>query len=348
MDPIEKASGTVLMVGLPTTELDRATREHLSCLRPGGVILFGRNLHTPEQTAKLISDARELCLDPPLIALDQEGGRVSRLEPWIGATPTAVELTAAGPDATRRFGERTADALTALGFNVDFAPVVDICPAEATNGIGDRSFATDPDRVARLARAFLEGLQQRGVAGCLKHFPGLGPTAVDSHETLPISTRTREELLAIDIKPFRALSSCTAMVMVGHAHYPALEAERDLPATLSRDIVRGLLHRDLGFEGLVVTDDLEMGAVAPLDVDGAAAVRAIEAGCELLLYCASPSRAKQAHTALIGRARSDESFANQLLQAASKVEASAQRWNSPRSQVSWQQAAANFAGRSEA
>lgn len=344
MDLIEQASGAVLMVGLPSTEMDRETREHLSSLRPGGVILFGRNLQAPEQTAKLISDAREFCLNPPLIALDQEGGRVSRLEPWIGATPTAIELTAAGPAATRRFGERTADALTALGFNVDFAPVVDICPAEATNGIGDRSFATDPDRVAELARAFLEGLQERGVAGCLKHFPGLGPTAVDSHETLPISTRTREELLAIDIKPFRALASSAAMVMVGHAHYPALEPEHDLPATLSRDIVTGLLHQQLGFEGLVVTDDLEMGAVAPLDVNGVAAVRAIEAGCELLLYCASPDRARQAQTALLNRARTDMLFADKLLGAAKKVRNCAQRWSSPRPPLSWQQAAANFAG----
>lgn len=331
------------MVGLPSTELDRATRERLAHIRPGGLILFRRNLQGPEQIAKLIADVRGISLEPLLVALDQEGGRVSRLEPWIGVTPSAVQLTAAGADATRSFARRTAGALLALGFNVDFAPVVDICPSEATNGIGDRSFSTDPERVADQARAFLSGLQGGGVAGCLKHFPGLGATSVDSHQMLPICSRARDELLAIDIEPFRRLAADAAMIMVGHAHYPALEPETDLPATMSRRIVTGLLRESLGFEGLIVTDDLEMGAVAPIDIDGSAAVRAIDAGCELLLYCASLERAERARSALIVRADADERFSRKLQVAASKVEQTSRRWSASTVSLPWPLAAQRLA-----
>jgi beta-N-acetylhexosaminidase len=260
------------------------------------------------------------------VALDQEGGRVSRLEGLVGPTPTARGLAALGPESARRFGSATARAMRSLGFDLDFAPVVDLSTAEATNGIGDRSFGTDPLQVSSLAGAFLDGLQEQGVAGCLKHFPGLGPTDVDSHDSLPLARLERSALDRSDLVPFRHLAGRAAAVMVGHAHYPALEPERDLPATLSSRIVQGLLCGECGFKGLVVGDDLEMGAVAALDVDGRAAVRAMAAGCDLLLYCKDLERAERAATALARAAQERPAFAERLERAQEAVSRTAQRW----------------------
>lgn len=321
--------GRLLMVGLPGPTLDPADAERLRRLGPGGVILFGRNLESAAQTAVLLERIQRLLAYPLLLALDQEGGRVSRLQSWIGETPTAAALARAGENAALRFGQATARALRALGFNLDFAPVVDLCTVDATNGIGDRSFGTDPNRATLLAGAFLDGLQDSGVAGCLKHFPGLGPTSVDSHERLPTASRKRDELDVVDLVPFRRLASRAAAVMVGHAHYPALDPEPDLPATLSSPVVTGLLREDIGFRGLVVTDDLEMGAVASLDADGDAAVRAIAAGCDLVLYCAALDRAERARAALLHAARNDAVFGRRLEQAAGAVATAAAGWPAP-------------------
>jgi len=322
----EQHAARVLMVGLPGPELDPGTATRLAALRPGGAILFARNLDSPEQTATLLRELHGLLSPAPLLALDQEGGRVSRLEDWIGATPSACELAAAGESACLQFGRATGRLLHALGFNLDFAPVVDVCSEATANGIGDRSFGTDPERVALLAGAFLDGLREAGVAGCLKHFPGLGATDVDSHLELPSARRTLRELEQIELVPFERLSSRVPAVMVGHATYPALDPATDLPATLSRAIVTGLLRTRIGFDGLVATDDLEMGAVAPLDADGELAVRAIDAGCDLALYCADLARAERAHARIVRRATRDLAFAGRLRDAASNVERTARLW----------------------
>jgi beta-N-acetylhexosaminidase len=321
--------GRLMMVGLPSPQLDSHTRATLERLQPGGVILFARNLDSSEQTATLIDEVRRLLPYPLLVALDQEGGRVSRLERWIGPTPTAAALARAGERSTRAFGGSTGRALGALGFNIDFAPVVDLCTEEAVNGIGDRSFGTDPHRVVSLAGAFLDGLQQTGVAGCLKHFPGLGSTCVDSHERLPTDPRGRDELEANDLIPFRRLATRAVAVMVGHGAYPSIDSEPSRPATLSPVLVRDLLRGNLGFEGLVVSDDLEMGAVAPLDRNGQAAVLAVEAGCDLILYCARLDRAERALAALVRAMDERPGFAAQVARGAAAVAAAARRGTSP-------------------
>jgi beta-N-acetylhexosaminidase len=337
--------GRVLMVGLPGPTLDPTAAARLRHLGPGGVILFGRNLESAAQTETLLEEVRQLLAYPLLLALDQEGGRVSRLQPWVGATPAAAALARAGENAAFRFGSATAAALRALGFNLDFAPVVDLCAVDATNGIGDRSFGTDPERVTVLAGAFLDGLQDGGVAGCLKHFPGLGPTGVDSHERLPTATHSREQLDGSDLVPYRRLASRAATVMVGHGHYPALDPEADLPATLSFPVVTGLLRRDIGYRGLVVSDDLEMGAVAPLDADGHAAVRAVAAGCDLVLYCGGLDRAERAKAALARTARDDAGFERRLVQACRAVAAAAtQRPVSYAGRGAWEAARRELAG----
>ena len=327
MDSWRELAGRALMVGLPGPDLDDRTVETLRRLRPGGAILFARNLESPGQTRRILQALREILPAPTLLALDQEGGRVSRLEPWIGKTPSADRLTRAGEAAVRRFALATGHLLRSLGFNLDFAPVVDLCDAQATNGIGDRAYGTDALTVTRMAGTFLDALQETGVAGCLKHFPGLGPTCVDSHVSLPTSQRSPEEMEGSDLVPYARLAERAACVMVGHGHYPELDPTAGLPATLSREIVHGILRSRLAYGGLVVTDDLEMGAVASLDRDAAAAIQTIEAGCDLLLYCHRLDLAETAVDALARRAQSNPGFAARLTAAAEAVQETARRWD---------------------
>lgn len=222
MDTLKKDAGTVLMIGLPGPELAPETAERVESLAPGGLILFRRNLSEPDATSKLLSDTAARMPAPAWFAIDQEGGRVSRLAPWIGPTPTAAELAGAGVDTVTRFGRATGEALRGLGFNLDFAPVVDLSPVDADNGIGSRAYHPTPERTIEFARGFLVGLQGSGVAGCLKHFPGLGRTTVDSHQSLPQVQRSLGELESEELVPFRELCAEAASVMVGHGHYTAL------------------------------------------------------------------------------------------------------------------------------
>jgi beta-N-acetylhexosaminidase len=321
-----EAAGRVLMVGLGGPDLEPDEEDRIVDLQPGGIILFRRNLDTPARVSRLVSRLLEIVPPPALLAVDQEGGRVSRLVDWIGDTPSAARLAALGPETAHRWGRRTGRGLRALGFNLDFAPVVDLCDADAANGIGDRSFGKDSNSVAILAGAFLEGLQAEGVAGCLKHFPGLGDTAVDSHERLPICRRDLTKLEADDLVPFARLADRAAAVMIGHAHYPALDAGESLPASLSVNVADRLLRDRIGFRGLAVSDDLEMGAVAPLDRSGRAAVLSLAAGCDLLPYCSDLGRAAAAKLALESAAAEDDRFRSRLESAARAVRRTASRW----------------------
>lgn len=334
--------GRCLLVGFKETELGAGLAARLRALEPAGVILFRRNLATPQQTIALLDGVRELLPRPALLALDQEGGRVSRLEPWIGPTPSAERLAGVGPDATGRFARATGRALRALGFNLDFAPVVDLSAPDAPNGIGSRSFATDPSRVVANARAFLVALESEGVAGCLKHFPGLGDTKVDSHHELPRVERSRAELEP-HLEPYRELGTLAPVVMVGHGSYPALDPEPSRPASCSAAIVSGLLRGELGYAGLVATDDLEMGAVAPRDADGSVAVEALAAGADLLLYCADLDRAEEARRAIDRAVAGSPTLAARLAEAVESVERFRQRWAARREPVGWEQACAEFA-----
>jgi len=329
-------AGRSLMVGLPGPSLDRDTALRLRELGPGGLIFFGRNLVSPEQLADLVGELDGLLPHPLLLAMDQEGGKVSRLEPWIGPTQPAGQLGRLGTAAVARAGTLTAEALRALGLNVDFAPVVDLCSAGVANGIGDRSFGTDPRRVVELAGSFADSLQEAGVMACLKHFPGLGCTRVDSHLELPLAEREPDALHAEELLPYRELCPRVAAVMVGHGHYPAWNPGSPLPASGSAEIVTGVLRREIGFDGLVTTDDLEMGAVGNLDAAGAFGVQALRAGCDLLLYCADLDRAETARNAIAA----DADLEPRLRDAAAAVHRTALRWPAPRPDLdAWERAA---------
>ncbi len=334
----QTAAGKLLLVGLPGPALDAETREILRTIRPGGIVLFRRNLEDPATLLHLLAQLREILPGPLLLAIDQEGGRVSRLEPWVGPTPAAAGLARLGADATFRFGLATGESLRALGFNLDLAPVVDLSPPEVPNGIGDRSFGADPVVTTRLAGAFLAGLRRAGVAGCLKHFPGLGATSVDSHVALPTVWKEQAGLEAEDLVPFRRLGGDAACIMVGHAHYPALDPQPGLPASLSARIVHFWLRERLGYRGLVMADDLEMGAVAGLDEEGSAAVAAVAAGCDMVIYAGDLDRAHRAARALARAARAP-GFAARMAEACRTVEQTAARWPLPRPDLdAWRRA----------
>ncbi len=328
----KEAAGRVLTAGVAGPDLAANEREILSDLAPGGIILFGRNMVTEERLSRLIGDLLNLLPPSPWLAIDQEGGRVNRLEPFLGPTVSAAERGRLGGEAVEAFGRQTGELLAGFGFNLDFAPVVDLCPADAPNGIGDRSFGEEPSRTAELAGRFLAGLQGAGVAGCLKHFPGLGDTRVDSHLVLPVCSRPLEQMRRKDLLPFKLLADRAAAVMICHAAYtdPGLSEETGGsspgPATLSPRIVHGLLREELGYPGMVATDDMEMGALAPLDRGGSAAVAAIQAGVDMVLYCADLEKALAARDAMAREAAEDPAFARRLMDAATRVEETAARW----------------------
>ena len=253
----------------------------------GGIILFKRNVESPEQVAEIAWRARALSRDLPLwVGVDQEGGRVARVRAPLTEWPPMETLGRAdSEELAGRFGTALALELTALGFSIDFAPVLDVLTNPQNPVInGGRAISGDPDTVSRIGAAIIRALQAGGVAACGKHFPGHGDTSVDSHFDLPLVEHPPDRLRAIDFVPFRgAMEAGVAGIMIGHLLVPAFDEER--PATLSRAIVEGLLRDELGFDGLVFTDDMNMKAVAARFTPGGAAVAAIAAGCDVLLLC---------------------------------------------------------------
>ncbi len=261
---------------------DARLTEFLARSIPYGVILFARHLKSGQQVAELCQAIHGSAMGfSPLIALDQEGGRVSRLAA-LGYDLPGAESCSADPDRARAAGTEAGEILHSLGFDVDFAPVADLGPACPGTGLEGRLYGDDPRTVSSCCRAFIEGLHGAGVEGCLKHFPGLGGTRLDSHRALPLvegSLMDRQDHLA----PYRELADLVPYVMVGHAACGFLDGRT--PATLHRGTY-GLLA-SLGFHGLSVTDDLCMGAVSALDDLSGLALRSLSAGASLALWVSS-------------------------------------------------------------
>jgi beta-N-acetylhexosaminidase len=256
----------------------------------GHVVLFARNVAEPEQVADLVRELQSVARDagqerPLLVAVDQEGGRVARLrEPWT-TWPSARAVGRLGSEETaRRVGAALAVEMKACGIRYDFAPCVDVDTNPKNPAIGDRSFGDDPDLVGRLGAALIRGLQDNGVAACAKHFPGHGDTDLDPHLELPAVDHSRSRLDAVELRPFRkAIEAGVATVMT--SHILLRRVDDTVPATLSRSVVDGMLRRELGFAGAIVTDDLAMGAVAKHWTPAQIGVLAARAGCDLLELC---------------------------------------------------------------
>ncbi|MDZ7640742.1 MAG: beta-N-acetylhexosaminidase [Desulfurivibrio sp.] len=291
--------GGLLMVGLPGGALDDSTRELIARQRVNDFILFSRNVESPEQLTRLCAELAAACqaagLPPPLIAIDQEGGTVNRLPEPFTRFPDARQL-AGGPDpeaALTAYARTCATELQAVGININFAPVLDLCPMDQGFYMERRVLGDDPATVARLGRLLIETMQTHGLAACGKHFPGLGAARLDPHQDLPTLERSWEELSTYDLPPFEAAVAVpVALIMTSHTVYPALDRER--PATLSAPILTDLLRRQMGYDGVIVTDDLEMGAIdhnLPMEE---AVTAALTAGADQLLICHDHDKARRA------------------------------------------------------
>jgi beta-N-acetylhexosaminidase len=262
---------------------------------------------------------------PPWIAVDQEGGRVQRLgAPVLQLPPMRSIGRIDDPALTEAIARALGGQLSARGFNMDFAPMLDVDTNPDSPVIGDRSFGAEPERVARHGRAFAHGLQAVGVAACGKHFPGHGDAALDSHFALPHVDHDRARLTRVELAPFAALAGELCSIMTAHIVFAALEAGR--PATLSRAAITELLRRELGFGGVIFSDDLRMKAIADQIGIPQAACEAIAAGCDVLLVCDEPELSLQVHAALVARAEQDAAFVDRLRDAAARSLAARRRF----------------------
>lgn len=281
--------GELMIVGVPGRALDAETEAVLRRVRPAGVILFAENLAGPEEVAILTRSIHALLGTPELpalLAVDEEGGLVSRLSHFWEVPPSARAVASSGgPPLVRDLAARTARRLLALGFNLDFAPCFDIDSNPENPIIGVRSFGETPSQVTACGRAAVEGFMSVGVISCAKHFPGHGDTSLDSHLAVPRVDADGPLLARRELRPFEgAVQAGVPMVMTGHLVVPAFEPDPRTTATLSRAIVTGLLREKMRFDGVVVTDALEMAGATTLGGYGEVAVRALEAGVDLLLY----------------------------------------------------------------
>ncbi len=279
-------AGQLLLVGVPGTELDPESAALFRRVQPGGFILFGRNITGAAQLRKLIDDLRDLSDVEPIITIDQEGGRVSRLRLIGNEPPSAQQLREKCDESlVRQHGVITGRLLRLFGFNLDLCPVLDISfDDEADNSLNGRCYGKDVPEVIRLAGAFNDALRSEGIATCGKHFPGYSAAEVDAHHDLPRINRTQQELEDAELAVFRAFAGRVDSMMICHGWYPTFNAEK-LPASLSPEVVRQLLRSELKFSGLVMTDDLDMGAIYNEYGLGQTIQMAIGAGNDLAMIC---------------------------------------------------------------
>jgi beta-N-acetylhexosaminidase len=298
---LDQKVGQLFVLGFQGYDLDRETRALLETIRPGGYLLFQRNIESFDQIYNLTNRLRDISATPAIVAIDHEGGRVDRLKQIFSPIPSLSELAEAGM-AQLRLGSRVIAAeLEATGFNLALAPVVDIrLPGSM---MAQRCLAGDPADVSRLALAFIEELSKRGIVACAKHFPGLGGSIMDPHFGLPKIERNKRQIQQEDAVPFIKVFDEVGMIMVSHAHYPALGDEKPVPASLSTRVVEGFLRKKLGYKGLTITDDLTMGAVANLGLTPELFLRAFEVGNDLLLFSQTTPLAEQAFKAIVKAAR---------------------------------------------
>ena len=281
MNQLNKIAGQLIMIRFPGTVLDADTAEFLRNNAVRGVCLFRGNMTDATQLSRLTADLREAMGPDALIAIDQEGGAVVR-STWVPAPPAAMGLGAADDVIlARSVGAAVARAVKAMGFNWNFAPVLDLNNNPDNPVIAERSFGADPQRATELAMAWMEGSEAEGVACCVKHFPGHGDTHVDSHRDLPTVNKGLAELEDFEFKPFRLAGNRAAAIMTAHIVYPALDPE--FPATMSRRILHDLLREEWGYEGVVITDGMDMHAIAGRFGAGPAAVRALAAGADMVM-----------------------------------------------------------------
>ena len=306
-------AGQRMLIGIPGAGLDGETKALIREVQPAGFILFSRNVEEPEQVLELNRELASLVAEefPAVLSVDQEGGRVQRVKEGATRFPPLRHLgNCRDLELTRRYAEALADEVAAMGFNLNWAPVADVDSNPDNPIIGDRSFGRRPEEVAQHVAAYVQATQARGVLACAKHFPGHGDTATDSHLTLPTVEKDPPDLRHVELVPFVAAARArVATMMTAHVLFPAWD--EDNPATMSRRILHGLLREELGYEGLIVSDDLEMKAVRgryALDVQ---LERACAATVDLFLVCSDPKLQVEVYEGLV-RLQEEDSAQDRL------------------------------------
>ncbi|HEY1983875.1 MAG TPA: beta-N-acetylhexosaminidase [Terracidiphilus sp.] len=314
---LRHAAGSLIVAGLSGTELTGLERAWLKLIRPAGVILFKRNILDPRQTRALLDAATTSCVPNHVRYVDVEGGTVNRLRDALAPMPSAQAVGAAmrhtrKPAVAQEFGELIARAVRAFGFNTTLAPVVDLALPESAEVMGTRSVSPNPADVIDFARAFLAGLAARKIVGCGKHFPGLGGASSDTHFVTPEINRTWPQIWSEDLVPYRELHAALPMVMTNHAAYPHTPG-KNMPASASRFWITTVLRKRIGYRGIILSDDLEMGGILKFLRIDEAAVEAIRAGSDLLEICHSAELILGTYEALIAEAERSAAFRNLLL-----------------------------------
>ncbi len=316
-ESLRQAAGSLLVVGVEGTALTALERAWLKLLRPAGIILFRRNIEDAKQTRALLAESTAYCAPHCARFVDVEGGTVDRLRDALAPIPpveaVARAARASGRDAiSREHGELIARAVKAFGFNSPLAPVLDLGLPPSQSVLASRCAGASAAEVVEYARAFLAGLRAQGLAGCGKHFPGLGGGTLDSHLETPKIRRSWNQLWQQDLEPYRALRDELPMVMVSHAAYPLTKGD-DRPASVSRFWVGEVLRKRIGYRGMVLSDDLEMGGVANFMPMGEAGVEAVHVGSDILLICHHAEPILNVYEALISEGEKSAAFRRILM-----------------------------------
>ena len=311
--------GQLLIMGFDGVEWSAKLQSTLASLQPGGVILFARNITSAAQTYALLRQCGRAVMQPPFLCVDLEGGTVDRLRDVIAPAPSLAGIFATGGRRLwRQHGRVLGQEARALGFNTDFAPVLDLAFAPSRNVLASRTASADPKKTASYAREFLKGLKDSGVLGCGKHFPGLGEADLDTHKELPSIRKPWKRLWEEDVAPYRMLRREMAFVMVAHACYPEVTPAGQ-PASLSRKWLTEVLREKIGYRGLIVSDDLEMGGVLAAASIEDAALGTIEAGADVYLVCHDEEKVWRAYEAVLNRAERDHKFAALVADRARRI-----------------------------
>jgi beta-N-acetylhexosaminidase len=323
-------AGQLLTFGFDGTEVSSSLRSAIRKLKPGGIILFARNIESPRQTHALLKDlqreAQKAVQTPLFRCVDLEGGTVDRLRDVIGPAPSVQEVVEAGYKGFyREHGKLIGAEVSALGFNVDFAPVLDLRFDASARVLGSRTVSKDPKATAAYAKEFLRGLKDAKVAGCGKHFPGLGEGNLDSHEALPVVHKSWKALWAEDLVPYRMLARQLPFVMVAHCAFPEVTGEA-VPASISKKWIGEVLRKKIGYTGLVVSDDLEMGGVLKIASIEEAAVQTVQAGADMYLVCHNEELVHRAYEAILKEAERSTRFRTRVETAARRILMAKHRW----------------------
>jgi beta-N-acetylhexosaminidase len=311
--------GQLLIIGFDGTEMSPLLASLLKNIQPAGVILFARNIDDAAQTHALLRECQKCVATPLFTCVDLEGGTVDRFRKVLGGAPSPAEVFVSGSKKLfRKHGRIIGENCRALGFNVDFAPVLDLAFEASRSVMSSRAVSNDPKKVVTYAREFLRGLYDAGVLGCGKHFPGLGEATLDTHHDLPSVNKPLRKMWEQDLVPYRMLRRELPFIMISHAAFPAITKE-STPASLSEKWISDILRKKIGYRGLICSDDLEMGGVLAAAPIEQAMVGHLRAGGDLGLICHQEDSILRAHEALIRESERDRKFARRVQESAKRV-----------------------------